>query len=275
MLRDLLRPKALISHVLVLAVAVTCVILGNWQFSRLTEVRENNALLEERLEAEPLDLVALVGEPADEAELEFRSVEASGTFRHDEEVLQRNRDHQGQQGYHLLTPLELDGGGVVLVRRGWVPASMDEPPVPETAPPEGTVQLTGILERPVEQPGVGARDPEDGHLERVFHTDTSRLDRQIEGALYTMVLRLETQDPPLNAGPGELPIAIPSPELDEANHLSYALQWYAFGLLALITYGAYLWTRARKQGHGVTRDGGEDEPDTTPQDHGVGDDLRV
>ncbi len=256
MLRDLLRPAALVSHLLVLAVAVACVALGLWQLDRLAAVREDNARLAERLEAPPVDLTTLTGGPVPEADLEFRSVTASGTYRHDEEVLQRNRDHQGQTGFHLLTPLELeDGEVVVLVRRGWVPSELSDPPVEQTAPPSGTVTLTGILERPVPQPGFGPQDPDEGHLERVFHTDTARLDRQVDGELFPMVLRLETQQPPLNTGPGQLPFALPGPELDEANHLSYAVQWFSFAVIALITYGAWWFTRQRR------RDGPDEDPD--------------
>jgi len=269
MIRDLLRPKALLSHVLVLAVAVVCIALGNWQLSRLAEVRATNALLAERLEAPALELADLLGPDAgsvDEEALEFRSVTATGVFRPQQEVLQRNREHQGQQGFHLLTPLELQNGEVVLVRRGWVPATYSDPPVSVAAPPEGAVTVTGILERPVAQPGFGARDPEEGQLDRVFHTDTQRLDRQIDGELFPMVFRLETQDPPLNDGPGEFPLAIVSPQLDEANHLSYALQWFSFAGLALITYGAWLWSRRRhgaSSGDDRTDDRRTDEPRST------------
>jgi surfeit locus 1 family protein len=265
MFRDLVRPKALFSHLLVLVVAGALVGLGLWQLDRLGQVRDNNALLAERLAAPPLELADLVADSGvDEEALEFRSVTASGVFRPDEEVLQRNREHQGQQGFHLLTPLELDGGGVVLVRRGWVPASMSEPPVEQAAPPEGTVEVSGLLERPVTQPGFGARDPDDGVLARVFHTDTQRLNLQVEGELYPMVLRLQEQEPPLNAGPGELPEAIPAPELDEANHLSYALQWFSFAALALITYGAWLWTRHRRGG-GDANGASDTEPEDAPE----------
>ncbi len=248
MLRDLLRPTAILSHVLVLAVALGCVALGTWQLGRLAEVRANNALLAERMDNAPVDLTELTeAGDVDEVALEFRPVTATGTYRHEEEILQRNRDHQGQTGFHLLTPLELETGTVVLVRRGWVPSDLSEPPVAETAPPDGAVSVAGVLERPVPQPSFGARDPDEGHLARVFHTDTARLDRQVDGALFPMVLRLETQVPPLNAGPGELPFAIAPPQLDEANHLSYAVQWFSFAALALITYGAWWWTRARRQ----------------------------
>ncbi len=248
MLRDLLRPKAILTHLLVLTVAVVCVQLGNWQFARLADVRANNDRLAERLEEPPADLAQLAG--SDDAEvdpetLEFRTVEVTGVYQPDAEVLQRNRNHQGRQGFHLLTPLELTDGGVVLVRRGWVPAERSEPPVPDALPPEGSVTVTGVLERPVPQPSFGPQDPDDGVLERVFHTDTDRLDQQIDGELFPMVLRLENQDPPLPDLPGELPIAVGRPELDEANHLSYGLQWYSFAALAVIIYGAWLWTNHR------------------------------
>lgn len=247
-LSDLLRPFAIVTHLLVLAVAVTCVALGQWQFDRLAQVRDSNALLEERLRADPVELATLVDadDPGrlDAEALEFRRVEVVGTYRPDEEVLQRNRDHVGQQGFHTLTPLELPDGVVVLVRRGWVPAQLSDPPVEEALPPVGEVVVRGLLEKPVPQPGFGPRDPDDGVLERVFHTDTTRLDRQVEGTLFRMVLRLEEQQP---ATAGDLPLSLERPVLDEANHLSYALQWYAFAAIALITYGFWLRSRHRRR----------------------------
>ncbi len=266
MLRDLLRPTAILTHLLVLAVAVVCIALGNWQFGRLAEVQANNALLAERLDQPPADLAQLAGtdgDAVDEPALEFRRVEVTGSYRTDEEVLQRNRQHQNQQGFHLLTPLELSDGGVVLVRRGWVPAQLSEPPVTDALPPDGEVTVTGVLERPVEQPSFGASDPDTGALQRVFHTDTARLDRQVEGALFPMVLRLESQQPPLPDVPGELPIAIPRPELDEANHLSYGVQWYSFAALAVIIYGAWLWTNHRRRSTGQTGQAGHTEQRST------------
>lgn len=254
------RSALLISHVLVLTVVVVCVALGQWQLDRLAQVRANNALLEQRLEATPLDLADLVDAPVDEEALEFRRARAVGTYRVDQEVLQRNQPHPGQTGFGVLTPLELEDGGVVLVRRGTVPPTMDQPPVEEAAPPGGTVAVEGILERPVPQPGFGPQDPDDGVLERVFHTDTARLDRQVDGALYPMVLRLQ----PSAVGPGgstddevafdTLPVPPAPPVLDEANHLSYAVQWHAFATIALVTYLAWLWQRHRR------REGGTEAP---------------
>jgi surfeit locus 1 family protein len=253
---DLLRPRALLRHLLVLAVAVTCVSLGMWQLDRLGEVRASNALLEARMAAPEADLADLLAEAglyagglaaggldADAIEsLTFRRVRVSGTYLADEEVLQRNREHRGQTGFHVLTPLDLGDGRTLLVRRGWVPADLDTPPVAEAAPPDGPVTLTGILERSIDQPGFGPRDLDDGVLERVFHADTSRLDAQMSGDLLPVVLRLvdDAQD--------TLPRGLDEPVLDEANHRSYAVQWFTFAALAVVTYGAWLWSRRRAGG---------------------------
>jgi len=250
---------------LVLTVVVTCVALGQWQLDRLQAVRAHNALAADRLVAEPADLAALADptrtERIDEADLEFRRVEVTGTFRPEDEVLQRNRSFRNQGGFHVLTPLELTGGGVVLVRRCWVPASLDEPPVSEAAPPPGEVTVVGILERPVQQPRFGARDPETGVLERVFHTDTSRLDRQVDGELFPMVLRIDTEvDNPTEE---DLPIPAGPPALDEGSHLSYTLQWHTFALLALVTYA--LWWRLKLLREAERGAGSDDDPGEGPR----------
>lgn len=262
MLAPLLRPAAIVSHLLVLTVIVTCVALGQWQLDRLHTVRDQNARAAERMAQEPVDLAALA-DPAniaavDDAALEFRRVEVTGEFRPDEEVLQRNRQHRNQTGFHVLTPLELTDGGVVLVRRGWVPASLDQPPVAEAAPPGGVVTVVGVLERPVPQPSFGPQDPDQGRLDRVFHTDTTRLARQVDGELFPMVLRVDTELD--NPSEDQLPFPAGPPELDEGSHLSYTVQWHIFAALALVTYVAWWWVRLSKDGEVAGDDHGGDRP---------------
>lgn len=239
----------LATHLAVLAVAVTCVALGQWQLDRLAAVRASNALLTERAALEVTDLADLLaglpdgsGRAAAVAELEFRRVRATGTFRPDEEVLHRNRSLDGRQGFHVLTPLALDQGPVVLVVRGWVPADRAEPPVADAPPPAGRVSVVGILEASTPQPRFGARDPDEGRLARVFHADVDRLAGQVSGGLAPIVLR-ELAPTDTAAPIGRLPIPLGPPELSEANHRSYAVQWHVFAVLALLAHGAWLRTR--------------------------------
>lgn len=243
--RALLRPRALASHVVVLSVAAVLVALGQWQVDRLGEVRASNALLAERLTAPPADLLDLLAAGTDTAALEFRRVEVTGSFRPDEEVLQRNRTSGGMAGLDVLTPLDLGDGRTLLVRRGWVPPDLDEPPVAAAAPPPGPVRVAGVLEATVPQPSFGARDPDEGVLARVFHPDTARLDRQMSGTLLPVVLRLTA---PVPVAPDGLPRAPEAPVLDEGSHLSYAVQWHLFAVLALGAYAAWWRRRLRAAG---------------------------
>ncbi len=241
--RRLVAPSALGMHLVVLSVAAVLVSLGQWQIGRLQEVRTSNALLAERMLAEPVDLGALARSgPLDVDELEFRRVQATGVFLPQEEVLQRNRIDRGRAGFDVLTPFDLGDGMSVLVRRGWVPSVLDTPPVSDAAPPSGRVRITGVLERTVGQPAFGARDPDDGVLQRVFHPDTARLDAQMSGTLLPMVLRLDAS---ADSDALTLPVAPGLPTLDQGSHLSYAVQWHLFAALALIAYAAWWWSRLR------------------------------
>lgn len=244
----LLQPRWLVASTIIVVATVTFATLGRWQLQRLDDVRAQNAVVAERFGQPPLafeDVADVSAGDEDRLEaLEYRALVVSGTYLPEEEVLQRSRAHNGQNGYHVLTPLVRDDGRAVLVRRGWVPYSLDEPPVAPAAPPAGEVTVSGFLQRSEEQRGFGPTDPAEGELSRVFRADVTRLDQQMEPALFPMVVALETQEPPQQ---GRLPIPTSRPELDEANHLSYALQWFSFAAIAAIGYGAVLWKRTRDE----------------------------
>jgi surfeit locus 1 family protein len=265
MSRTLLRPAALLSHVLVLLVVVGCVVAGQWQLQRLEELRTTNERSEERLVAAPVELADLAEEAAtggiDDAALEYRRVTARGTYLADEELLLEGRSYNGQTGRDSFVPLELDDGTLVLVRRGWVPRELGDPPLADAAPPTGEVELEGHLQRSVPQPtGIAPRNPESGELGVIQIPDVDRIAEQLEGPVFPMIVRLTAQDPPPEAssaiaerGLEALPAIPPVEPFDERNHLSYALQWHSFALLALIAYGA--WWRTRLKGSDGSREG--------------------
>jgi cytochrome oxidase assembly protein ShyY1 len=236
---------------LLLVVVLVLGSLGVWQLDRSGQAQERVTAQTTRLEAEPApadDILAGLSLDDTEAlaELEFRRVVASGTWRPADEVLQRGRSHAGQTGFHVLTPLDLADGSTVIVRRGWVPFDNDlRPPVTDAAPPAGPVVVEGYLERSIPQPTglVAQRDPADGELDIVFNADLSRLGVQFGGEVLPMLVHLDQQVPtPVSA----LPIPAPRPELDAGPHLNYAIQWFLF---ALIGSGMYaLWLRRRLQG---------------------------
>lgn len=250
-MRQLLTPRFIVLHVLVLAVVVVLVRLGTWQLARHEEASQLVQAQEERFERAPAPVGEVLSGLALQdtgrlAELEFRQVEATGTWRTAEEVLQRGRSLQGRSGFHVLTPLDLDGGDTVLVRRGWVPFDNDLlPPVTDAAPPEGTVTVQGYLERSIPQPTgpLAQRDPDEGELDIVFNADVGRLAGQLGGDVLPMLVHMEAQVP---AQVGELPITVPRPAPDDGPHLSYAIQWFSFAAIGIGMYG--LWLRRRATG---------------------------
>jgi surfeit locus 1 family protein len=252
-MRSLLRPTALLSHLLVLAVVAVLVTLGQWQWQRLEERRDQNARLEERLAAPPVDVPQLARQgTVDDAALEYRRVTLTGTYLPDEELLLEGRELRGQSGRDSFVPLELDGGTLVLVRRGWVPRELGPPPLEDAAPPSGVVTVEGYLERSVPQPGFGPRNPPEGELAVIQVPDVDRIAQQLPGTTFPMIVRLTAQDPPPVAsaavaerGLEALPAIHPQEPFDEGSHLSYALQWFSFALLALIAYVAYWFKRLR------------------------------
>lgn len=234
-MRTLLQRRLLPLHLFVLVAVATTVSLGRWQLARLAEVRAHNAQVSARLDDPPLplDAVDLAAAPD---RWEYTPVVVRGRYEPDGELRVRNRAHRGQNGQHVVTPLRLADGRLLLVDRGWVP--------PDTAvdTPDGEVTVTGLLRASQPPPWLGPKDPPEGVLREVFRIDLGRLAAQFDAPLVGAWLQLLAQDPP----PGPLPIPAPPPELDEGPHLSYAIQWFALAGVAVATYAVFLRRRLRE-----------------------------
>lgn len=250
----LLRPTWLVAHAIVLTVLVTFPQLGLWQWDRYREEQALDDRLQDRLDAAPVPLSEVLPPRIDAitaADLEFTPVVVTGTWLADEQVAQR-RSLAGSGGFDLLTPLSLDDGAAVLVRRGWVPPAGGASAEPTSdRPTAGPVRVIGFLERSGRQPGgLGARDADQGELDVVFHADVDRLDGQVTGELLPMVVHLTAQVP----GDGDLPQPQPPPRGDPAQNLSYALQWWSFTAIVGIGYLVVLRRRLRDHRAGVDTD---------------------
>lgn len=256
MYRFALRPRWLLSHLLVLALVVLMVNLGFWQLRRLDERRTANALVVARSEAAPAPIDELIS-PGDGVEvgegLAFRRATATGTYDAAAEVLVRNRTLEQQPGYWVLTPLVTAPGEAVVVNRGWVPLPIGDTGVPlrDAAPPAGRVTVTGMLAASQERGSFGPTDPPDGVLDVLSRTDVARLDQQVDEALAPVVLQLTEQDPPATAA---LPTPLPPPTLSEGSHQSYAVQWFTFSTIALVGYPLILRRTARSVATGAGDD---------------------
>jgi surfeit locus 1 family protein len=120
--------------------------LGRWQVDRGHEKEARQALLESRRHEAPLSLTGMV--PSAEPLL-YRRVVARGEWLADKQVFIDNQVHEGRAGFHVVTPLRLEGSrAAVLVNRGWIARDASYPRAPEVAVPAGHVEVRGLATTP-------------------------------------------------------------------------------------------------------------------------------
>ncbi|MFI6283868.1 SURF1 family protein [Streptomyces sp. NPDC051018] len=227
MYRFLLSRQWVILTLIALALVPTMIELGFWQFHRHERRVEQNGLIARNLEAKPVPVTGLTspGHTVPRADY-WRTVTATGTYDPAGEVVVRRRTNADERvGFHVLTPLVLADGRVVLVNRGWVEGATDPrayPPVPPA--PGGTVTVTGRLKADETTRGSGIKDLAGLPPRQVMLINSE----QRAGALGKPVLGgyLELSDPRPAGGKPE-----PIPEPDHGSigaHMAYAIQWWLF-----------------------------------------------
>jgi surfeit locus 1 family protein len=216
------RSRRVAVVVIAVVVAATCVNLGLWQLRRLDERRALNAEILDRRSASPLSIEDVAGSAAEP----YRPATARGAYDIEHEVLVYGRSLDGEAGHHVVTPLLLPDGGAVLVVRGWVPFAMQAAPVRPAAPPANEVRVEGFL---APDEGDGSVAPDANGVVRVL--DVRGIASSLPYDVFPLPLQLADQTPPQ---PGSLPIPVPLPALSEGPHLSYAIQWFAFAVVALV-----------------------------------------
>jgi surfeit locus 1 family protein len=228
----LARRLTLLGLVLVAAVFVR---LGFWQLDRLGERRAGNRAAAQARAEPPRELGIGADWTADE--LNERWVEARGAFDHAHEIVIRGQAFQGAPGVLVVTPLRpATNDSAVLVLRGFVPAADAVRADIDSLQEPGEVRVHGLA-TPI---ASGGGQP----LDYGGRTTWARLDLAgLRARLPYPVLPVLVRQTP-DSGLPALPRRLPAPELSEGPHLSYAIQWFAFAVMA-VAFGALV---VRKSG---------------------------
>ncbi|WP_250498946.1 SURF1 family protein [Caballeronia sp. GAWG1-5s-s] len=127
--------------VILIVVAVT-VRLGFWQRDRAHQKEALNARITAFANA-PATRVGV--DPIPLQSVEFHRVKARGEFMPERVVYLDNRPYNDQPGFYVVMPLKLEGGGYVLVNRGWLPRNLaDRTGIEPYETPKGAVEVEGI-----------------------------------------------------------------------------------------------------------------------------------
>jgi surfeit locus 1 family protein len=256
-------PRVLLA-LLALLLIVLFAGLGTWQVIRLQWKLDLIARVEQRVHAAPSAPPPVARWAGITAESdEYRRLQISGNYLYEYTTPVQALTEQGS-GYWLLTPLCTADGHVILVNRGFIPATPGERTryeprksggYPCATHAGGAIQLVGLL-RVSEKGGAFTRS-NDPAANRWYSRDVAAI-AAARGLPATLTAPFF-----VDAAAGQNPPS--SPDQPQGgltvvrfhnSHLVYAATWYA---LALMVAGAWWWAA---RGHASRKaDAGNDEHD--------------
>lgn len=220
--------------------------LGQWQFGRLEDRKDRNAIVLRNEQAEPAEVTEVLSPGAPVAsDVEWRNVTATGTYLTDKTVVVRYRTgDNGRPGVQVIVPLRLTAGDVLLVDRGWW-ATANRGAVPDDvpAPPSGEVTVTGWVRADATGDSTKVSDQSTRAVSSVAIAPA--IDENVLGGF----IQLATESPE-----AEQPLTLPElPDLSEGPHFFYGIQWWFFGVLAVagffyLAYDEYRDRQAEQNG---------------------------
>ncbi len=208
---------------LMIAVAVG---LGVWQLQRLSWKENLIADLQARSSG-PAE--ALPPGAFDEEAMLYRPYRLEGRLYPERSLNLLSRLNAGQPGRHIVTPLELEDGRVVLLDRGWVP--LDWAPTGSSAPRDVTIDA--LVRRGGWRGSEWLKPANDPAGNAWVWLDLPAMAEavglpDVETALYFSA-RAEQE-------PGPYPLGGRTRVTLKNDHLEYALTWFGLALTFCVTY---------------------------------------
>ncbi len=253
--------RSIAALVLLGAMMVVFVSLGNWQLDRAAQRVAIKTAIQTGRGTAPLHLSPAT--PAADL-VPWRPATANGVWLHKLTVLLENRNYQGQPGYWVATPLLIDQAAntAVLVLRGWLPRPMrPDEAMPGIPAPSGEQTVDGeLLERvprlfelwswsggsatqlPGKLPDAARPVPQVQNLDLAAYGKATGL---------TLLPAVLAQAPGVAAASaaGGTPLRQewPEPSLDADKNRGYALQWFGFAAIAAVAWLVIAWRALRRK----------------------------
>ncbi|MFC3998284.1 SURF1 family protein [Nocardiopsis sediminis] len=262
----LLQPRWIGLHLVALLAVAACAGLGYWQFVRAQEPDREMITnpVEDLAGAAPIGSVLEPGAYMSETEAN-QAVSATGVYDRDDPLLAPALSPEGDEGYYVLVPLVTEDDTALTVNRGWIPESDADADAVGGLPalPEGEVEVTGWLISPQkEQDGYAPLSVPEGQVARIA---PSLLVNEWPYRLYEGYLTLAEQRPASTGGDVAAPREIPPPDPPQGivwnwRNVSYAAQWWVFGVAVLVFWISLMRREQADAGAGAGTDGGAGTP---------------
>ena len=215
--------------VFALPTVLLCLGLGSWQIQRLFW---KEGLIAARTAAVAAPAVPVPQNAAAARGMEFRHVTDTGVFLNGNEIFLGATSEGGVNGYQVLTPLREDGGRVVFVNRGFIPAELRDRAKRLAGEPNGPVRVEGLLRLPPDGRPNWFLPDNRPDLNYWFWVD---LPAMAAAARFDRVAPFYI-DADAAPNPGGWPqggvtrLALPN------NHLQYAVTWFSLAVAMIVIY---------------------------------------
>ena len=228
MVRKLLSPRWILIHVGVASLIFLMLNLGFWQLNRLDEKRKFNSVLSTHSSTPVQSLDEAVPAKWNKATSEWLRVSVTGSYDFSKAVTIINRSQDGTAGYNSVVPFTSTNNRTILVNRGFVPLVMEAP-----VAPTGEIEIIGYLRASQSRSALGPIDSTEAGNTEFQRFDIPLISAHFGKTIEPMFLQLITESP---AGESRWPAKVALPPLDEGTHMSYALQWFFFCLVAFTAW---------------------------------------
>jgi surfeit locus 1 family protein len=208
--------------------------LGFWQLQRAQEKAHLAAAFEERQQQAPVPISGLRDKTAES--LAHLPVHLVGSFLPDKYFLLDNQVQHGQFGYQVLGILQLiDGGGSVLVNRGWVAGDAARRALPVVPIVEGIVEITGhVYVAPGEPFMLAEQQLGSDWPKRIQAVEMDKLGPALAalhgGKVFPFPVRTDAGEP------GALQVDWQLVNMSPQIHHGYAVQWFAMAVVLFVFY---------------------------------------
>lgn len=218
----LFSPRWLKYIAMTIIVVIACIFLALWQKDRRDQREHEIDTINANYSSTPVDITRIL--PSTSAHLdedqEWRQVSLTGHYLASDTVFARNRTVNDKVGYYVVVPFKLTSGDTLAIVRGWIAE-------PDQAPPSPTGEQTIDARLQPAQDGSEDKNP-DGLIKAIDPARIPGMDSAYDN-VYAEVVHTG------NGLPDETGLMpLPAPDLNPGNHLSYMLQWFAFGIMIII-----------------------------------------
>lgn len=215
-----------------------CLQGARWQFDRHEVRHAKNELIRSNIAKSSISEQALIEHAQEESA--WRTIQISGRFIPEEQILVRNRYHDGQYGFGVITLFESDTGRRYWVDRGWViagPDALTPPEISEVDSSPATITARVRIENIESQvsgtvfavPGVDGQSK----LEKWNNQSSLKTESVYFDLISSVPERFNPQVP------------TPLPSLSDGPHLAYTVQWILFA--GLVLFGFTLLVREERK----------------------------